>query len=505
MDIEDGEVLNIKGIVLCGTADLPAKARFLNMTNHNACYGCTKCKLRSQNIRRGLNVYPYSEDLNKRTTEETLIFAQEAMELPLANGQRQDVFGVKGPSELSQFVYQYVRTAAVDIMHCAYINLTKSLLVFWFDQKHNGRDFSLFAHKNLVNQRLSHITPPSFVQRLTRTLDEVKYWKAHEMKVFLFYYSLAVIHDIIPELYFEHHKLLVLGLYLLNQRSISENMIVLASQLLNEYVSQFEVLYGLEHMTCNLHQLLHLSDVVLDLGPLWVSSCFPFEDLNGKLKKLVKGTRYAELQVCSGVSMLMKLSELKVNIPEQGQVSKFCVKMFESNRGRKETNIGHRLAIIGKVTKKIEIPEFVQDALNRSHAEGKNFYEFHRLLKYSLVYTCKQYARVVKTRSYCVKYLHNGTEGVGFIDRFMRVTNCNCINFCVDCNPSYLAIIEECQVTEDLTAWEGADLSFIHTYHDPGFHIAVDVKQLLAMCFVIEVSGTNNTFIVEPVNLIEAE
>ena len=121
------------------------------------------------------------------------------------------------------------------------------------------------------------------------------------------------------------------------------------------------------------------------------------------------------------------------------------------------------------------------------------------------MYTCKQYARVVKTRSYCVKYLHNGTEGVGFIDRFMRVTNCNCINFCVDCNPSYLAIIEECQVTEDLTAWEGADLSFIHTYHDPGFHIAVDVKQLLAMCFVIEVSGTNNTFIVEPVNLIEAE
>ena len=36
-------------------------------------------------------------------------------------------------------------------------------------------------------------------------------------------------------------------------------------------------------MGINVHGLLHLVDVVTDLNPLWVTSCFLWESLNGDL------------------------------------------------------------------------------------------------------------------------------------------------------------------------------------------------------------------------------
>ena len=36
-------------------------------------------------------------------------------------------------------------------------------------------------------------------------------------------------------------------------------------------------------MTLNVHGLLHLPEIVTNLGPLWAHSCFPFEAANGDL------------------------------------------------------------------------------------------------------------------------------------------------------------------------------------------------------------------------------
>ena len=111
--------------------------------------------------------------------------------------------------------------------------------------------------------------------------------------------------------YLNHHKLLVFGLYLLNQSSISHEMIMKASTVLHEYVSQFQILYGKKNMTCNLHLLLHLPVIVQRFGQLFVTSCFPHEYLNGILKSLVHGTRYAELQICSSISLFFNYSLIK--------------------------------------------------------------------------------------------------------------------------------------------------------------------------------------------------
>ena len=111
--------------------------------------------------------------------------------------------------------------------------------------------------------------------------------------------------------YFEHQILLVQGISILNSYSIIEEKIIEAGRVLKGYVRGFEILYGKKHLSCNLHLLLHLPDNVRKFGPLWTTSCFAFENLNGVLKSYVHGTRYAELQICSSVSTFLSLTELK--------------------------------------------------------------------------------------------------------------------------------------------------------------------------------------------------
>ena len=60
----------------------------------------------------------------------------------------------------------------------------------------------------------------------------------------------------------------------------------------------FVELSGKQFQTFNVHQLLHLAEVVRDLGPLWSNSCFPFEDYNGDLRELFHGTKNVDGQVC---------------------------------------------------------------------------------------------------------------------------------------------------------------------------------------------------------------
>ena len=77
------------------------------------------------------------EYLRIRTEAETLVQAESAElhNLP--------VCGVKGSTIISKLVYMWIRTAALDPMHCVFVGLLKALLKLWFDETYaNERFFS---------------------------------------------------------------------------------------------------------------------------------------------------------------------------------------------------------------------------------------------------------------------------------------------------------------------------------------------------------------------------
>lgn len=73
---------------------------------------------------------------------------------------------------------------------------------------------------------------------------------------------------------------------MLNSEHITFSMINVTREFLNKFVSEFESLYGLQFCSINIHQLRHLSDNVIKLGPLWVLSCYQYENLNGLFLKI---------------------------------------------------------------------------------------------------------------------------------------------------------------------------------------------------------------------------
>lgn len=159
----------------------------------------------------------------------------------------------------------------------------------------------------MVDEKIRNVKSHSFAQRALRSLVEIKFWKGSEYKLFMSYYLVILLKNVLEEPYFKHHCLLISGISLLSQDSLSPHQIQAASLLLNSYVSDYARLYPLRYLGLNVHQLIHLRDCVIEIGLLWMYSCFFLENFNGKINKFFHGTHHIALQICSTVTMVMKM------------------------------------------------------------------------------------------------------------------------------------------------------------------------------------------------------
>ena len=157
--------------------------------------------------------------------------------------------GIKGPTVLSYMVLNLFLSLAIDTMHCIYVGIMKHMLVLSSDKEFKEEPFSIFSKLKLVNGRLRKLSPPHFLQRLPQSIDKLIYWKATELRSFMFFSSLIILRDILQPDYYNHFALFVRAVALLNSSSISREDLVLSSLLMNQFVYQFADLYSVRHMT----------------------------------------------------------------------------------------------------------------------------------------------------------------------------------------------------------------------------------------------------------------
>lgn len=67
---------------------------------------------------------------------------------------------------------------------------------------------------------------------------------ASEYRSWLLYYSLPVIHGVLPEPFFTHYTLLVAALHILLSTSISQSNLRRATRYLDRFYENFSALYG---------------------------------------------------------------------------------------------------------------------------------------------------------------------------------------------------------------------------------------------------------------------
>jgi len=284
-----------KARVIVGVCDSVARPLMQNFKQFNGRHGCGFCFDTGESVEKGngrTTVYPFNEDMTLRTKENTHALVMEAVET------KAPCIGVKGPSVLSLLPYfDLIHGFVPDYMHCICLGVVRQLASLWFDSKNHNEPFYIGPVLSRVDSRLLSIKPPCSLSRTPRSVSQLKFWKAHEWLAWLLYYSLPVLKGILPHTHYTHWALLVDCVSILLGKEISLAQLVYCERGLVQFVSDFENLYGKQHLSFNVHQTLHLVQSVRDWGPLWSHSAFLFESYNSVLLNMIRGTQGVPMQI----------------------------------------------------------------------------------------------------------------------------------------------------------------------------------------------------------------
>ena len=202
-------------------ADLPAKAAILNMQQFNAYFGCSICLIESKAIGNGSRGLYYPNQRHKLRTNarrENYIDLKQREGLETSRG-------VKGPSAVSHITENLPLAAPIDYMHQILLGITRSLL---FSIKNHTKKSNL----EKINSATETIQLTSDFKRSLRSIDELGYFKANEMKVWLLYIGPVVLRRMICKNLFERFHLLSYATRLL---LFSNEHTVLVDQLIKRF------------------------------------------------------------------------------------------------------------------------------------------------------------------------------------------------------------------------------------------------------------------------------
>ena len=302
-----------RGRLLFGVFDMVARAPVLNMVQFNGANGCHVCTHPGKQLGRGKRIYPPNPTPHpvQRTHQMMIQDATRAVETGSAFN------GVKGPSVVAP-CFDLVRSIPIDYMHAVLEGVTKSLLRSWFDKKNHRHPFYIGRYLKEVDSILIQQRPPHEFSRPPRAIQtHLSYWKAQEFKAWLLFYSLPILADYLPALYFHHFTLLVCSMHLLLRESITTVQIDAAEEMIRHFYTLSEELYGEGFCRPNLHALSHLCQYVRWWGPLWTHSTFGFESLNGHLHRLFHGRGQVVDQMALSIDVELMQRELRPKIMKE--------------------------------------------------------------------------------------------------------------------------------------------------------------------------------------------
>ena len=421
-----------KAFLLCVTADLPARCILCNSVQFNGSYSCWKCLQKGVTAKVGkghTHVYPYDRNDHKgpiRTVLSTHNDAAIAINNKLQNKKDFTEHGVKGFSWLSFFPhFDIVNGISIDYMHGVLLGVQKLLIRLWFSKQHSAEPFSIYQKICTADKRLTGIKPPTIITRPPRSIEnDLKYWKASEYRAFLLYYGGPVLNGLLDNTRFNHYLLFVNAVNIFLTCGSTEEDIKRGEEMIMHFCKAFANLYDVCYMTLNVHQLIHLADSVRCLGPLYTNSCFPFEDKNGFVLKMIRGTQNIDSQIVTGISFIQKLPELKQRCIRKGsEVSEICSSIENPHAIKRGRMIKTGIYVLGAIHEK-ELSEEEYSALVSfcGHAIGNvTFSSFNRMeINESLVYGLN-YKRMVKRNNSAIVYFNNNRTNYGLVKFFIEV------------------------------------------------------------------------------------
>ncbi|XP_042144491.1 uncharacterized protein LOC121834781 [Ixodes scapularis] len=284
--VKDGKTVHIRVFAAACSVDAIARSAVRNCKQFNGFYGCGWC------YHPGGSSYEYLDPPPERRT------AVKHLEEATSGTSSVPANGVKGPCiAMTLPRFDVVDGFIPDYQHCACLGVMRQLLKLWLESEYHECPWYIGTKLPQLNGLLLALSPPTEITRTPRKFEDRAYWKASELRALMLFYGYIVLKPILPLTFFRHFSLLSYGMYLLLKDDISERDLTEARALLEKFVVQMGTLYGETNVSYNVHQLLHLTDSVEAWGPLWATSCFPFEGRNAILLNYFAGTQYVAEQI----------------------------------------------------------------------------------------------------------------------------------------------------------------------------------------------------------------
>lgn len=282
MLVKKGVYINNKkiNIVIDGfIMDAPASANMMHVSPYNAYNGCRKCE--TEGKYNGKVVFP---ELNSPLRSDKSFREKSCPEHH------------KGTTLLETLPIDMVACFPNDPMHLVHLGVMKKIIRLLIDRKKVGNQTLKPPTISQINEKIAKCNKyfPREFQRKPRDINHFKTWKATEFRYFLLYTGPFVLKGCVPMSTYKNFMMLSTAIRILSSHQYLQYNSQ-ANELLRCFVQSFEKLYGSQHVTYNVHCLIHLAADSKRFGPLEKFSAYPFESFLGKLK-ITSRSSYKPLQ-----------------------------------------------------------------------------------------------------------------------------------------------------------------------------------------------------------------
>ena len=212
----DGKAKVSKVAIIVGICDSVARPLLQSFNQFNGKFGCAYCLHPGERVKKGkgnVNAYPSKCKYTERTMAQTLEFADEVLK---SNPRKANVHEVEGVSILASIPgFDMIYGMTPDYTHCAILGITRQFLKLWTNSQQHAQAYYIGLKCKEIDMRFLCIKPPASVSRVPRSINELKFWKAHELYHWALFYSLFVLQENLPGKYLKHRAMFSESLYLL--------------------------------------------------------------------------------------------------------------------------------------------------------------------------------------------------------------------------------------------------------------------------------------------------
>ncbi|XP_045034878.1 uncharacterized protein LOC116930280 isoform X1 [Daphnia magna] len=208
-------------------------------------------------------------------------------------------------------------------MHLTDLGVTRKLFVSWIRGK--NRNVKLSCEKqNLLAKRIDHVRfyiPDDFPRKLG-PLDLLDRWKSTCFRMMKLRLGPVLMRDILSDNLYNNFLDFHVAMTLLSnqQESARPEIVPYCSGFLKHFIEDAIELYGMQFVSANVHNLIHLTDDVRRFGNLDSFSAYPFENYLQIIKNLVRKSANLLPQIVKRLSEIEISQVLEPNNAQIGNV-----------------------------------------------------------------------------------------------------------------------------------------------------------------------------------------